>query len=140
MEFFMSCMHLISTYLHAIATYLFDENGLHIIRWYVIMIIIDTILGTVKSAKKSRLKSRTYLYGIFLKLLGILGIIVANGLDDMLTIYMQIDVGVDISDLTAVGMVAYESLSIVENMRSMGIFTGNLLNIINKYFANEDKK
>lgn len=136
----MSCMHLISTYLHAIATYLFDENGLHIIRWYVIMIIIDTILGTVKSAKKSRLKSRTYLYGIFLKLLGILGIIVANGLDDMLTIYMQIDVGVDISDLTAVGMVAYESLSIVENMRSMGIFTGNLLNIINKYFANEDKK
>lgn len=132
-------MHLLTTYLHAMATYLFDENGLHIIQWYMILIVIDTILGTVKSAKKSRLKSRTYLYGIFLKLLGILGIIVANGLDDMFTIYMQVDIGFDISDWTAIAMVGYESLSIVENMRSMGIFTGNLSTIINKYFANEDK-
>lgn len=139
MDFFNTCMHLLTTYLHAMATYLFDENGLHIIQWYMILIVIDTILGTVKSAKKSRLKSRTYLYGIFLKLLGILGIIVANGLDDMFTIYMQVDIGFDISDWTAIAMVGYESLSIVENMRSMGIFTGNLSTIINKYFANEDK-
>lgn len=120
--------------------YLFDDNGVRIIRGYLILIIIDTILGTVKSAKNSKLKSRTYLYGIFLKLIGILSIIVANVVDDVLINYMHIDTGVDISDITAAAMVGYEALSILESMRDMQIFTGNIADFISKYFKDDDKK
>jgi toxin secretion/phage lysis holin len=119
--------------------YLFDENGLHIVQWYLILIMIDTILGTVRSAMKSKLKSRTYLKGIFMKLLGIFGIVVANGLDDMLKNYMNINIGIDVSDTFAVALVGYEALSILENMHQMGIFTGKLSEIVNKFFDDSHK-
>lgn len=139
MDFFIQFLHNLPTEIYNTFLYLFDDNGILIIRWYLIMIVIDTILGTVKSAKKSRLKSRTYLYGIFLKILGIMLIIVANGIDDMFTIYMKININFDVSDATAVGMVVYEAQSIVENMRDMGIFTGKMKNVIDKYFDSENK-
>lgn len=66
-------------------------------------------------------------------------IIVANGIDDMFTIYMKININFDVSDATAVGMVVYEAQSIVENMRDMGIFTGKMKNVIDKYFDSENK-
>lgn len=140
MDIFLNILHTIGVYFHAAILYLFDDNGVRIIRGYLILIIVDTILGTVRSAKKSRLKSRTYLYGIFLKLLGILSIVVANVIDDVLNNYMHINTGVDISDVTAAGMVAYEALSILENMREMHIFTGNVAAFISKYFDDDTKK
>lgn len=140
MDIFLSILHSIGVYFNAAILYLFDDNGVRIIRGYLILIIVDTILGTVRSAKKSRLKSRTYLYGIFLKLLGILSIVVANVIDDVLNNYMHINTGVDISDVTAAGMVAYEALSILENMREMHIFTGNVAAFISKYFDDDTKK
>ncbi|TPR21460.1 hypothetical protein DY102_07150 [Apilactobacillus timberlakei] len=123
-------MHII----HGILMYLFDDNGLHIVRWYLIMVMLDTLLGTVRSAMKSHLRSRTYLKGIYIKLLSITGIIVANGLDDMLVNYMKINVGFDVSDMFAVALVGYEALSILENMHQMGIFTGKLQDILDKFF------
>ncbi|UQS85874.1 phage holin family protein (plasmid) [Apilactobacillus apisilvae] len=96
--------------------------------------MLDTFLGTVRSAMKSHLRSRTYLKGIYIKLLSITGIIVANGLDDMLVNYMKINVGFDVSDMFAVALVGYEALSILENMHQMGIFTGKLQDILDKFF------
>ncbi|CAI2674024.1 hypothetical protein AKUA2003_PHAGE200540 (plasmid) [Apilactobacillus kunkeei] len=126
--------------LYAIAEYLFDDNGIHILTGYVVLIIIDVIIGTVKSARISKLKSRTYLYGVFMKFLGICTVIVANVLDNILVNYMQIRLGVDLSDTFACLLVGYEALSILENMYQMGIFTGKLQDLLSKIFDDKDLK
>lgn len=126
--------------LYAIAEYLFDDNGIHILTGYVVLIVIDVIIGTVKSAKISQLKSRTYLYGIFIKFLGICTVIIANVLDNVLVNYMQIKLGMDLSDTFACLLVGYEALSILENMYQMGIFTGKLQDILSKIFDDKDLK
>lgn len=126
--------------LYAIAEYLFDDNGIHILTGYVVLIVIDVIIGTVKSAKISQLKSRTYLYGIFIKFLGICTVIIANVLDNVLVNYMQIKLGMDLSDTFACLLVGYEALSILENMYQMGIFTGKLQDTLSKIFDDKDLK
>lgn len=126
--------------LYAIAEYLFDDNGIHILTGYVVLIVIDVIIGTVKSAKISQLKSRTYLYGIFIKFLGICTVIIANILDNVLVNYMQIKLGMDLSDTFACLLVGYEALSILENMYQMGIFTGKLQDTLSKIFDDKDLK
>lgn len=126
--------------LYAIAEYLFDDNGIHILTGYVVLIVVDVIIGTVKSAKISQLKSRTYLYGIFIKFLGICTVIIANVLDNVLVNYMQIRLGMDLSDTFACLLVGYEALSILENMYQMGIFTGKLQDTLSKIFDDKDLK
>nr|WP_255700260.1 phage holin family protein [Lactobacillus sp. S2-2] len=109
-----------------------DDNGVHLINWYFILMIIDVIIGFVKSAVKGRLHSRTYLKGIAVKMLAISGIVVGNMLDDLFNNYLNIHLGIDISTSYTIGLLVYEGLSIVENLRAMSVFTGKLEYFINK--------
>lgn len=126
--------------LSKIAVWLFDNNGVHLIHWYLVLIVFDTIIGTVRSAHESRLKSRSYLYGLLIKLLAIMCIPIANMTDDLVNNYMHAHIGFDISDGFTVALLLYEAISIVENLHAMGAFTGNLQKILDNIFANEDKK
>lgn len=126
--------------LQSILNFLFDSNGLQIVRWYLILIFIDIITGTVQSALTSGLKSRQYLKGITLKLLGISLIIVANSMDDIFQSYMHISLGIDLSDSYALALIGYELLSIIENMNQLGVFTGKLKTFADKVFNQTNNK
>lgn len=140
MEYLTSFLRLLVSGFYGILVYLFDKNGLHVITGYVILLVIDVIVGTAKSGKLSKLKSRTYLYGVFMKFLGILTVVVANILDDILTHYMNMNIGIDLSTTMACLMVGYEAISIVENMHQANIFTGKLDEILSKVFDDNDLK
>lgn len=94
--------------------------------------MIDVVIGFVKSAIKGRLHSRTYLKGVAVKMLAIAGIVIGNMLDDLFNNYLNIHLGVDISTIYTIALLAYESLSIVENLRAMNVFTGKLDTFIKK--------
>ncbi|MCL0319396.1 phage holin family protein [Apilactobacillus sp. TMW 2.2458] len=116
---------------------------MHLIQWYLILLAIDVVIGSINSIVKSKFKSRSYLYGILRKFGAILLIPLANMIDDLFLNYMHIPLSIDISDMYTMAVLLYEASSIVENFRMMGIFTGNLGTILDKartYIKNEDEK
>ncbi|WP_283095948.1 phage holin family protein [Apilactobacillus xinyiensis] len=130
-------------FVESVLVYLFDANGMHLIQWYLILLAIDVVIGSINSIVKSKFKSRSYLYGILRKFGAILLIPLANMIDDLFLNYMHIPLSIDISDMYTMAVLLYEASSIVENFRMMGIFTGNLGTILDKartYIKNEDEK
>ncbi|MCL0330627.1 phage holin family protein [Apilactobacillus xinyiensis] len=130
------------TFINNVLVYLFDANGMHLIQWYLIILIIDVVIGSINSIVKSKFKSRSYLYGILRKFGAILLIPLANMLDDLFLNYMNISLGIDISDAYTMAVLLYEASSIVENFKMMGVFTGNLSNLIDKaktFLKNSEK-
>lgn len=139
MDIVINYLRLAVSFLYGMLIFLFDKNGLHIITGYIVLLVIDVIVGTAKAGRLSKLKSRTYLYGIFMKFLGILTVIVANVLDDVTKNYMNMNFGADLSTLMACGLVGYEAISILENMTQAGIFTGKLQDTLIKIFGEDNK-
>ncbi|TPR48167.1 hypothetical protein DY037_07180 [Apilactobacillus micheneri] len=132
----MDLINAVGHFFHGIVSYLFDNNGIMIIKWYIICLINDFFIGTYRSMVKSKFKSRSYLQGLCIKFLALTAIPATNGLDEIYNKqWGQLTIQgwpIDFSDILATLLLIYEVFSILENLYALGALPKSIIKFLEK--------
>lgn len=118
------------TYLEVAHLYLF--GGVKFLHLLLLLMGLDIITGIFKAAKAGNLWSRKSLFGYARKLLVLVVIIVANIVDQVLSL------GGTLTFATVLFYIANEALSITENMAELGVLVPQ--NLADKLMVIESRK
>jgi toxin secretion/phage lysis holin len=113
-------------------SYLF--GGVKFLDFLAILMAVDIVTGVIRAVKEKRLRSRNALYG-YARKIGVFGIIiVANIIDQILSLNGTV------AFATVLFYIGNEGLSIIENLSQIGVKVPNVIQDKLHVIQNEDEK
>jgi toxin secretion/phage lysis holin len=113
-------------------SYLF--GGVKFLDFLAILMAVDIVTGVIRAVKEKRLRSRNALYG-YARKIGVFGIIIlANIIDQILSLNGTV------AFATVLFYIGNEGLSIIENLSQIGVKVPNVIQDKLHVIQSEDEK